>query len=157
MTIWYRKIVRAVASSTKIWMQKVHGKTTTTFLSSSTTSPAKIKTVKLALTIIIVFVVCWTPYIVITLIQVYSSGRLRIPSWFDGVLQTICLTQSSLNPFIYITFNHRRKYSPTLILASARTSSHYRTRKQRKDSSSSGSLTGASFRKTGYFSSIIKK
>jgi hypothetical protein len=156
MTIWYIKIVRAVASSTKVWMQKIRGQTTATFLSSPATSPARIKTVKLALTIIILFVVCWTPYIFITLIEVYSNRRLRIPSWFDGVLQTICLAQSSLNPFIYITFNHRRKDLPTLILASARTNSqNYRPRKQRKGSSSSGSLTGTSFKTTRYFSSIL--
>ena len=100
------------------------------------------------MTIIIVFVVCWTPYIVITLIEIYSNRRLRIPSWLDGVLQTICLAQSGLNPFIYITFNQRRKYSPTLILASVRTNSQKSERRRRKhgDSISSGSLAETSFR-----------
>ncbi|UJR14597.1 hypothetical protein I4U23_001592 [Adineta vaga] len=123
MTIWYTKIIHVVASSTKVWIQQIRGQTTTTYLSSSATSPAKIKTVKLAMTIIIVFVICWTPYIVITLIEIYSNGRLRIPSWLDGVLQMICLAQSSLNPFIYMTFNHRSKKSPTIILASIRRTS----------------------------------
>ncbi|CAF1166339.1 unnamed protein product [Rotaria sp. Silwood1] len=118
MIIWYIKIIRVVASSTKIWMQKFHGQTTT-FL----TSPAKFKTVKLAMTIIIVFVICWTPYIVLTLIEIYTNRYLHIPLWLDGVLQTICLAQSGLNPFIYITFNHRSKRLPTIFVASTRTSS----------------------------------
>ncbi|CAF5186619.1 unnamed protein product, partial [Rotaria sp. Silwood1] len=80
------------------------------------------KTVQLAMTIIIVFVVCWTPYIVITLIEIYSNGYLYKPLWLDGVLQIICLTQSSLNPFIYIIFNHKRKHSSTIVLVLARTS-----------------------------------
>lgn len=147
MTIWYIKIVRVVASSTKVWIQQIRGQTTTTFLSSPSTSPAKIKTVKLAMTIIVVFVVCWTPYIILTLMEIYSDRRFRMPSWFDGVLQTICFIQSSLNPFIYIRFNHRRKDSPTIILASARTNSQKsRQRMQRKSSSSSGSIASTTFR-----------
>ena len=141
MTIWYIKIVRVIGSSTKVWIQKIRGQTTTRFFSTPATSPSKIKTVKLALTIIIVFIICWTPYMLITLIEVYTHGRLRLPSWFDGVLQTISLLQSGLNPFIYITFNHRRKDSPTLILASARTSSiKYRQKQTRKGSTSSVSM-----------------
>jgi hypothetical protein len=152
MTICYIKIIRVVVSSTKVWIQKIRGQTTTTFLSSSVTSPAKIKTVKLAMTIIIVFVVCWTPYMVVTLIEIYSNGRFRLPSGLDGVLQTICLLQSSLNPFIYIAFNRRRKDSPTIILASARTGSpKSRQRKRTNGSSSSCSINETSFRKNGYF------
>ena len=146
MTIWYSKIVYVVSSSTKVWTQKIRGRTTT-FLSSTATSPAKVKTVKLAMTIIIVFVVCWTPYILATLIEIYSNRRLRIPSWLDGVLQTICLMQSGLNPLIYITFNHRRKGSPKVVLTSARTSSRkFRPKRQQTGSTSSGSIAGTSFR-----------
>ncbi len=155
MTIWYLKIIHVIGSSTKVWIQKIHGQTT--FLSSSATSPAKIKTVKLAMTIIIVFVLCWTPYMVITLIQIYSNGRLRLPSWFHGVLQTICFAQSGVNPFIYIQFNHRRKDTPTLILVSARISSqNCQQRKQRKDLSPSSSIAETSFRINCYHSLITR-
>jgi hypothetical protein len=151
MTAWYIQIIRVVASSTRVWSQKIRGQTTTYFTSSAT-SPAKVKTVKLAMTIIIVFVLCWTPYMVATLIEIYSNRRLHIPSWLDGVLQTICLLQSGLNPLIYITFNHRRKYSPAIILASARTSfQKIQHRRQRTDSISSGStIAQTSFRMNGY-------
>ena len=116
MTVWYIRIIFIVNTSTKVWTNTTNDQTAT-FL----TSPTKVRTVKLALTIIIVFVVCWTPYMVITLIEVYSNGRFRQPPWLDGVLQTICLMQSGLNPFIYKAFNQRRKYSPALILAAAST------------------------------------
>lgn len=99
-----------------------HSMNTTINVSSSTSSLAKIKTVQLAMTIIIAFVVCWTPYMVITLVVIYSDGRVRIPSWLDGVLQTICFAQSGFNPFIYIIFNHKKKHSPTIALALARSS-----------------------------------
>jgi hypothetical protein len=148
MTIWYIKIIRVIASSTKVWMQKIRGKTMTTFLSSPVTSPSKIKTVKLAMTIIIVFVVCWTPYMVVTLIEIYSNRRFRLPSWLDGVLQTISLVQSSLNPFIYVAFNRRRKEAPMVVLASARTQS---PKRRTNGSSSSCSVVETTFSKNGYF------
>ncbi|CAF4862602.1 unnamed protein product [Rotaria sp. Silwood1] len=122
MTICYIKIIHVVISSKNVWIQKIQDQTTTTILPSLSTSFAKVKTVQLAMTIIIVFVVCWTPYIVITLIEIYSNGYLYKPLWLDGVLQIICLTQSSLNPFIYIIFNHKRKHSSTIVLVLARTS-----------------------------------
>ncbi|CAM4801591.1 unnamed protein product [Rotaria magnacalcarata] len=123
MTIWYIKIINVLTLSTHTWMPKVEDKSSTTTastVSSSGTSLAKVKTVHLAMTIIIVFVVCWTPYMVLTLIEVYSNRYWHIPSWLDGVLQTISLAQSSFNPFIYIIFNHKRKRSSTIVLGLAR-------------------------------------
>lgn len=152
MTICYVKIVRTVACSTKVWIQKIRGQTTTTFLSFPASSPAKIKTVKLAMTIIMVFIVCWTPYMLITLMEVYSNRHLRLPSWLDGVLQTICFAQSSANPFIYIIFNHRRKESPTIILAAARMGSKkHHQRRRTNGSTSSTSVVETSFQSDGYF------
>lgn len=147
MTIWYIRIIRIIGASTKIWSKNSSEQTTTL-----STSPTKIRTVKLAMTIIIVFVVCWTPYMVITLIEIYSNGRIRLPSWFDGILQTICLHQSGLNPLIYIAFNQKRKYSQTLILAAASIHSQkidrrYRShRRERGGSMSLCSLGETSFR-----------
>ena len=153
MTVWYAKIIQVVASSTKVWIQKIRGQTTT-FLSSPATSPAKLKTVKLAMTIIIVFVICWTPYIVVTLAEIYSNGRLRIPSWLDGVLQMICLAQSGLNPFIYMTFNHRRKSRPAIILASARlVPLKSQNRRHGTDSTGSSSIVEGGYKIKEYYSS----
>jgi hypothetical protein len=128
MTIWYIRIIHVVNTSTKLWTPNKLDQTTT-LSSSSFTSSTKVKTAKIAMTIIIVFIACWTPYMFITLVEIYSNGRLRIPSWLDGVLQTICLLHSGLNPFIYMAFNQRRKYSPILILAAA---SNYSERSGRR-------------------------
>ncbi|CAF1231252.1 unnamed protein product [Rotaria magnacalcarata] len=122
MIIWYVKMIRVVGSSTKRWMQKTNNQTSTV-LTSTVASPAKFKTVKLAMTIIIVFVACWTPYIFITLIEIYTNRYVRVPPWLDGVLQTICFAQSGLNPFVYIIFNRRSKSLPTVIITSIKTDS----------------------------------
>ena len=147
MTFWYTCIIRVVATSIKVWTQNLQSQTMT--LSQATlTSPAKMRTAKLAMTIILVFVICWTPYMVVTLIEVYSDGRFHPPAWFDGVLQAICLLQSGLNPLIYLTFSQERKYSPILILAAASTLSeksdrrHQRRRRQRLGSISVCSMGG---------------
>lgn len=149
MTFWYVQIVHTVNTSSKVWTQNVRVGQATVAQSMTLTSPTKVKTVKLALTIIIVFVVCWAPYMVLTLIEIYSNGRFRIPSWCDGVLQTICLVQSSLNPFIYLAFSQRKAYSPTLILAAASTHTHdrpsgMRRRRHRRERGGSISLCSLS-------------
>lgn len=148
MSICYTRIIYVVSLSSKTWNQTNGCRTNKNhLLPASATSPSKIKTVKLAMTIIIVFVACWTPYIVFTLIEIYSEGRVRIPSWFDGVLQTICLLQSGLNPLIYITFNHRRKDSSAIALTSLRRHSRKsREQHDRMGSSSSCSAAQSSFR-----------
>ncbi|CAF5216267.1 unnamed protein product, partial [Rotaria magnacalcarata] len=69
------------------------------------------------------FVACWTPYIFITLIEIYTNRYVRVPPWLDGVLQTICFAQSGLNPFVYIIFNRRSKSLPTVIITSIKTDS----------------------------------
>jgi len=140
MTFWYIRIIRILGASTKIWSQNNRGPT-----AIFVTSPTKIRTVKLAMGIIIVFVVCWTPYMVITLIEIYSNGHIRPPSWFDGVLQIICLQQSGLNPFIYIVFNQKRKYSPALILAAASTYTKFDRRERGKRRERGGSMAETLF------------
>jgi hypothetical protein len=72
---------------------------------------------------------------VITLIEIYSNGHFRIPSWLDGVLQILCLHQSGLNPIIFLAFDQKRKYSATLILAAALTYSQKFNRRQRRERS----------------------
>lgn len=147
MTICYVKIICVVSSSSKTWTTTTRYRTNkNSLLSASATSPSKIKTVKLAMTIIIVFVACWTPYIVLTLSEIYSNGRMKIPSWFDGVLQTICLFQSGLNPLIYITFNHRRKDSSTIVLTSLRVNS----RRSRLNTNRAGSTSSCSVAQTSF-------
>jgi hypothetical protein len=137
MTIWYIQIIHTINTSTKMWTQNIHR--------TSLTSSTKIRTVKLALTIIIVFVICWTPYMLITLIEIYSNGHFHKPSWLDGVLQIICLHQSGLNPLIYIAFNQKQKYSST---PATSTYSQKNSRRQRPSAISSCSIAETQFRNT---------
>lgn len=123
MTIWYIRIIRVISKSKQIWQRKIYNQAEilTTRL---VTSPMRVRTVKLAMTIIIVFVICWTPYMLLTLIQIYSNGRFKIPPLLDGVLQTICFIQSGLNPLIYIAFNRRRSHTLAVLMVAASTLSH---------------------------------
>ena len=147
MTIWYTRIIYTIDKSKKIWTRLIHGQTQTLL-----TSTQQIRTVKLAMTIIIVFVVCWTPYMLITLIQIYSNGRFHIPSWLDGGLQIISLHQSSLNPIIFIAFDQKRKYSATLLLTATLTYPHkfnQTEKRQRRERGGSIFLCSLSERHSG--------
>ena len=128
LSIWYIRIIRAITRSTKSW---------TILISSQrqnfVPTGQQIRTVKLAMTIITVFLICWTPYMVITLVEIYSEGRFRIPSQLDGVLRIICLHQSGLNPLIYLIFDQRRRYSATLIFVAGSSDSHRKVRSQQRE------------------------
>lgn len=154
MSFWYIRIISVVGTSMKIWTQAL-GNETDKPSTAKLTTPTKIKTIKLALMIIIVFTVCWIPYLVFTLIEVYSDGRIHLPSWFDGTLQAICLLQSGLNPIIYMSFNKERRYSPVLVLAAASTASaktdqkRHRYRRERGGSISFCSIGEEMYRRRG--------
>jgi len=66
---------------------------------------AKIKTVKMTLSIIVSFIACWTPYFVTTLIQIYSNYTYEIPASVMAFVETVALLQSALNPILYGFFN----------------------------------------------------
>ena len=120
MTYWYIRIIQAIGSSIKFWSKNLQTNSRKRS-SAKIASPTKVRTIKLAMMIIFVFVACWTPYMVVNLIEIYSHGRFHLPVWFDGILQTLCLLQSGLNPIIYMSFNGIRRYSPVLVLAAAST------------------------------------
>ena len=116
MIIWYTRIIRTIVRSTKYWTP-IHS------IHSETLVPSRyqIRTVKLAMTIIAVFLICWTPYMAITLVEVYTQGRFRLPAQFEGILQIICLHQSGLNPLIYLLFDQKRRNSSAVIFVHATT------------------------------------
>jgi hypothetical protein len=157
----YIRILRVVGKSTKVWTRKLHGQNKAVVSAIAQTSPTKVKTAKLAMTIILVFAICWTPYMALTLIEIYSNGRFRIPAWCDGVLQMICLLQSGLNPFIYLAFKQKRKYSPVLILAAAASTYSQkrspRTRVQRLEGSASMSFCSLGEKPTRELSSPSRR
>ncbi|KAL3283516.1 hypothetical protein HHI36_006655 [Cryptolaemus montrouzieri] len=79
---------------------------------------AKIKTVKMTFVIVFVFVLCWSPYIVFDLLQVYGY----IPKTQHNIavatfIQSLAPLNSAANPVIYCLFSthlcrNLRKYPP---------------------------------------------
>ncbi|XP_046555483.1 cardioacceleratory peptide receptor-like [Haliotis rubra] len=67
---------------------------------------AKIKTIKMTLVIVLVFIICWSPYFVFDLVDVY----LNVPRTQDMVaastfIQSLAPLNSAANPIIYFGFN----------------------------------------------------
>lgn len=80
-----------------------------TVVNTASISKAKIKTVKMTLTIITIFIICWTPYFLTTLIRIYSDYKYVIPKTVMVFSETIALLQSALNPILYGFFNIKFK------------------------------------------------
>ncbi|KAF9816828.1 hypothetical protein SFRURICE_009201 [Spodoptera frugiperda] len=69
---------------------------------------AKIKTVKMTFVIVFVFVLCWSPYMIFDLLQVYgyvpdTQGNIAIAS----LIQSLAPLNSAANPVIYFIFSNR--------------------------------------------------
>ncbi|CAI9730341.1 gonadotropin-releasing hormone II receptor-like [Octopus vulgaris] len=75
----------------------------------STIPRAKIKTIKMTLSIITTFIACWTPYFVVNLIRIYSNYKYDIPATVIAFAETMALLQSGLNPLVYGFFNIKLK------------------------------------------------
>ena len=76
---------------------------------SSSMSKAKLRTIKMTLAIIVLFLTCWTPYFVTTLIKVYTDYQFAIPPSVMVFSETMALLQSAVNPILYGCFNLRFK------------------------------------------------
>ena len=68
-------------------------------------SRAKMKTLKMTFAIIVLFIACWSPYFVTTLIRIYSNYKIAIPEAVMVFAETIALLQSAINPILYGVFN----------------------------------------------------
>ena len=67
---------------------------------------AKVKTVKMTIVIVIVFVLCWSPYIVFDMLQVFD----QIPKTQNYIavatfIQSLAPLNSAANPLIYCLFS----------------------------------------------------
>ncbi|KAH8417106.1 hypothetical protein KR222_003256 [Zaprionus bogoriensis] len=67
---------------------------------------AKVKTVKMTLTIVFVFIICWSPYIIFDLLQVFgqiphSQTNIAIATF----IQSLAPLNSAANPLIYCMFS----------------------------------------------------
>lgn len=70
---------------------------------------AKVKTIKMTLSIICSFIMCWTPYFVVHLIHIWSEYTAQIPEEVYAFAETIALLNSVLNPILYGCFNIKLK------------------------------------------------
>ena len=70
---------------------------------------AKIRTIKMTLSIICSFIFCWTPYFVVHLIHIWSEYKYDIPEPVYVFAETIALLNSALNPILYGCFNIKLK------------------------------------------------
>ncbi|CAH1785608.1 unnamed protein product [Owenia fusiformis] len=70
---------------------------------------AKIKTVKMTLSIIVSFISCWTPYFVAHLIHIWSDYSYKIPKNVMVWVETCAVLNSAVNPILYGFFNIKLK------------------------------------------------
>ncbi|XP_021921974.1 cardioacceleratory peptide receptor-like [Zootermopsis nevadensis] len=67
---------------------------------------AKVKTVKMTFVIVFVFVICWSPYIVFDLLQVYGHvPRTQTNIAVASFIQSLAPLNSAANPVIYCLFS----------------------------------------------------
>ncbi|XP_058453297.1 cardioacceleratory peptide receptor [Malaya genurostris] len=67
---------------------------------------AKVKTVKMTIVIVIVFVLCWSPYIVFDLLQVFEQiPQTQTNIAIASFIQSLAPLNSAANPLIYCLFS----------------------------------------------------
>uniref|UniRef100_A0A087ZB03 G-protein coupled receptors family 1 profile domain-containing protein n=1 Tax=Anopheles darlingi TaxID=43151 RepID=A0A087ZB03_ANODA len=67
---------------------------------------AKVKTVKMTIVIVVVFVLCWSPYIVFDLLQVFKKiPRTQTNVAIATFIQSLAPLNSAANPLIYCLFS----------------------------------------------------
>nr|XP_031826741.1 cardioacceleratory peptide receptor isoform X1 [Nomia melanderi] len=67
---------------------------------------AKVKTVKMTLVIVFVFILCWSPYIVFDLLQVYGYvPNTQTNTAVASFIQSLAPLNSAANPIIYCLFS----------------------------------------------------
>nr|ALM88326.1 neuropeptide receptor A30 [Chilo suppressalis] len=69
---------------------------------------AKIKTVKMTFVIVFVFVLCWSPYMIFDLLQVYGYvPDTQVNIAIASLIQSLAPLNSAANPVIYFIFSSR--------------------------------------------------
>ncbi|XP_054082089.1 cardioacceleratory peptide receptor isoform X2 [Zeugodacus cucurbitae] len=105
----YAIIVKTIWAKGSIFIpsERCNSNITTRRASSRGIIPrAKVKTVKMTFVIVIVFILCWSPYIVFDLLQVFG----RIPKTQTNIaiatfIQSLAPLNSAANPLIYCIFS----------------------------------------------------
>ncbi|XP_020299533.1 gonadotropin-releasing hormone II receptor isoform X3 [Pseudomyrmex gracilis] len=80
---------------------------------------ARVRTLKMTITIIVVFIVCWTPYYVMSVwYWIDRSSAREIDERIQRALFFFACTNSSMNPIIYGIFNIRQRNKPPVVRTS---------------------------------------
>ncbi|XP_018369047.1 PREDICTED: gonadotropin-releasing hormone II receptor isoform X3 [Trachymyrmex cornetzi] len=78
--------------------------------SCSFLSRARVRTLKMTITIIAVFIICWSPYYVMSVwYWIDRSSALKVDERIQRALFFFACTNSSMNPIIYGIFNIRQR------------------------------------------------
>ncbi|KAL3854426.1 hypothetical protein ACJMK2_013696 [Sinanodonta woodiana] len=70
-------------------------------------SKSKIKTVKLTLTVVLCFLVCWAPFFFLMVISSYDSSINYYTSSVTAIVTLLSALNSCTNPWIYLAFSGR--------------------------------------------------
>ncbi|XP_073988617.1 cardioacceleratory peptide receptor-like [Rhodnius prolixus] len=106
ITICYAFIVFTIWAKGKQYTQKATGDDSRRASSRGIIPQAKVKTVKMTFIIVLVFVLCWSPYIVFDLLQVYGHiPRTQTNIAVASLIQSLAPLNSAANPLIYCLFS----------------------------------------------------
>ncbi|KAK3108077.1 hypothetical protein FSP39_000719 [Pinctada imbricata] len=105
MSFCYINVALAIKNQGKVLHQRQNQNFNSWHKSSNFISRAKVKTIKFTSCIVILFVTCWSPYFITTLIRIYSDYKYKIPKHVMVFAETAALFQSAVNPILYSIFN----------------------------------------------------
>ena len=72
-------------------------------------SSSKRNVIKMTLSVILAFLICWSPYFIIGLIRIYSNYRIKVKILY-AISEMMCMTHSALNPILYVCFSTRCRH-----------------------------------------------
>ncbi|XP_046677544.1 cardioacceleratory peptide receptor-like [Homalodisca vitripennis] len=106
ISICYALIVTTIWAKSKLYTHKPTLDDTRRASSRGIIPQAKVKTVKMTFIIVLVFVLCWSPYIVFDLLQVYGYiPRTQSNIAVATLIQSLAPLNSAANPIIYCMFS----------------------------------------------------
>ncbi|KAF6213085.1 hypothetical protein GE061_010799 [Apolygus lucorum] len=109
ITICYAIIVFTIWAKGRQYSQKATNDETRRASSRGIIPQAKVKTVKMTFIIVLVFVLCWSPYIVFDLLQVYGHiPRTQTNIAVASLIQSLAPLNSAANPLIYYLFSSQK-------------------------------------------------
>ena len=109
ISVCYIKVVRVVWKQGKEVSNREGVALRKTIKNARFLNRAKVKTIKMTLSIICSFIACWTPYFVVHLIHIWSEYTYHIDASIYAFAETIALFNSALNPLLYGFFNIQLK------------------------------------------------